>query len=157
MAGTPTRQCHFIKPDQSRCQANTVNGCEFCFFHDLASAAASDAARRNGGRERSRKTVVLPADTPDKKLASAADISALLTETIRTQVRHGEVDPRISHTVGYLAGVLLQARNRDELEQRLARLESVIASQQADAGSKADADDEDMTIVFVNPEGSTPG
>jgi hypothetical protein len=146
MAGTPARQCHFIKPNQSRCQANTINGSEFCFFHDPASAAARDAARSDGGRERSRKTVVLPADTPDKKLSSAADVTALLAETIN-QVRRGEVDTRISNAVGYLAGVLLQAQNRDELEQRLARLESVIASQPEDARSTTDTIDEDFARV----------
>jgi len=66
MASTTARQCHYIKDDRSRCQANTINGSEYCFFHDPASATSRDAARKNGGRERSRKTAVLPVDTPDR-------------------------------------------------------------------------------------------
>src|SRR5215469_1964255 len=126
----PAGVCRHIKSDRTRCLANARHGSIYCFFHDPRSAIEREIARKNGGRERSRRTAVLPAGTPDHPLASASDVTALLAETIN-QVRRGEVDPRISNAIGYLAGILLKAKEKDEIEQRLARLESVLAGQHA--------------------------
>jgi hypothetical protein len=67
-------------------------------------------------------------------------------------VRRGEIDPRISNAVGYLAGILLKAKERDELEQRLARLESIIAHQPADPQPDFKRDLHFEAFEFVNPE-----
>src|SRR5215471_7622083 len=123
-------QCRHIKSDGSHCRANARRSSTYCFFHDPDSLNEREAARISGGKERSRKAAVLPADTPNKSLASASDVTGLLGETIN-QVRRGEIDPRISNAVGYLAAILLKAKQQDVLEQRLARLESILASQQA--------------------------
>jgi hypothetical protein len=146
------QQCGHIKPGGSRCRANARNGSQYCFFHDPNSAVAREAARKNGGRERSRKAAVLPANTPDRPLTNAADVTGLLAETIN-QVRRGEIDPRISNAVGYLAGILLKAKERDELEQRLARLESIIARQPANPQSDLNLDSHPEAFEFVNPQG----
>jgi hypothetical protein len=151
MSQMAATQCRHIKPDRSRCRANALHSSPFCFFHDPKSAADRAAARRNGGRERSRRAAVLPADTSDRPLASAADVTGLLAETIN-QVRRGEIDPRISNAVGYLAGILLKARERDEMEQRLARLESIVARQPADPKSDFTLDPHFEAFEFVNPE-----
>ena len=148
---TAARQCRHIKPDRRRCRANARHGSNYCFFHDPNSAVDREAARRNGGKERSRRAAVLPANTPDRPLASAADVTGLLTETIN-QVRRGEVDPRISNAVGYLAGILLKAKERDEMEQRIARLESILARQAANPQSDFNLDPHFEAIEFVNPE-----
>jgi hypothetical protein len=146
-----SRQCRHIKPDRSRCRVNILHGSRYCFFHDPGKAAERNAARRNGGIERSRRAAVLPAGTPDRSLASAADVTGLLAETIN-QVRRGEIDPRISNAVGYLAGILLKAKERGDLEQRLARLESVIAHQQANPKTEFELDHQSEAFQFVNPE-----
>jgi hypothetical protein len=53
------------------------------------------------------------------------DVTALLGMTIN-QVRRGEIDPRISNAVGYLAGTLLKALELGNLEQRLSALEAAL-------------------------------
>jgi len=146
------KQCRHIKPDRSRCRANVLHGSHYCFFHDPLSARARAAARKAGGLERSRRAAVLPDGTPDRPLASAADVTGLLAETIN-QVRRGEIDPRISNAVGYLAGILLKAKERDDLEQRLARLESIVARQPANPQSEFNLDPHFGAFEFVNPDG----
>ena len=146
---TNTAFCQHIKPDESRCRANARHGSVYCFFHDPNSAAERDGARKNGGRERSRRAVVLSSDTPDKPLDSAADVTRLLAETIN-QVRRGELDPRISNAVGYLASVLLKAKEGDELEQRVRRLESVVG-QCANPKSHFELEQDSDSLEFVNP------
>jgi len=99
---------------------------------------------------------VLPPDTPDKPLASGADVISLLAETIN-QVRRGEVDPRISNAIGYLAGILLKARERAELEERVSRLETIVAGQQAGPTPEFDLEADRETVEFVNPrDGGRP-
>jgi hypothetical protein len=120
-------------------------------IHDPDSALEREIARKNGGKERSRRGAVLPAHTPDRLLAKASDVSALLAETIN-QVRRGEVDPRISNAIGYLAGILLKAKEKDEIEQRLARLESILADQQASLQSRIEPNRVSESFEFVNHE-----
>jgi hypothetical protein len=127
MSSTGQRRCSYDKPAGSRCRAYARRGSAFCFFHDPNSAAERHQARIDGGRQRSRKATVLPPNTRDTPLTSASDISRLLEETIN-QVRRGELDPHVSNAVGYLASILLKANERDEFEQRLAHLESIISS-----------------------------
>ncbi len=148
--------CRHIRPDGVRCRANTLIGSKYCFFHDPQSAPARDAARRAGGVRRSWRAAVLPPDTPDKPLASGADVISLLAETIN-QVRRGEVDPRISNAIGYLAGILLKARERAELEERVSRLETIVAGQQAGPTPEFDLEADRETVEFVNPrDGGRP-
>lgn len=142
---TAAGNCRHIKADRSPCRAMARSGSDYCFFHDPDSAAERQAARINGGKERSRKSRVLPPDTPDAQLTTAADVKGLLNKTIN-QVLRGEVDPRISNAVGYLAGILLKAKQQDEFEDRLERLESVLASQKVNPRA---ADGE--SFEFVNP------
>jgi hypothetical protein len=142
-----SRQCHHKQPSGTRCRAHARRGSTFCFFHDPNSAAERHEARINGGRQRSRKATVLPPNTRDKPLTSASDISRLLEETIN-QVRRGELDPHVSNAVGYLASILLKANEREEFEQRLAHLESIISSH-ADRDVAASADH--VTMEFVTP------
>ena len=150
-AGAPrsTTYCRYIKADHSRCRADARHDSIYCFFHDPKSAAEREEARKNGGRERSRRAAVLPGDTPDEHLDNAADVTRLLAQTIN-QVRRGELDPRISNAVGYLASILLQARERDELEQRVRRLESVL-DQRENSKSHFESERDSVSVEFVNP------
>ena len=77
-------------------------------------------------------------------MGKAADITTLLTDTI-SQVRRGQIAVPVANSVGYLAGITLKVLERDEIEQRVARLESVLARQKA----SLEADSE---IEFINPE-----
>jgi len=131
-------QCRQFKADGSRCRANAQSSSDFCFFHDPATADERDAARIHGGQERSRKAAVLPEDTPNARLTSAADITGLLSETIN-QVHRGELGPHVSNAVGCLAGILLKAKQQDEVEQRVARLESILHSKWKDPSAAVQA------------------
>ncbi len=100
---------------------------DFCFFHDPKNRKDQQAARREGGlaRLKPRKTVALPAKAADVKLETASDVSRLLSETI-SQVRRGEIDVRITNSVGYLANIILKAKEQADIENRLKELERVV-------------------------------
>lgn len=116
-----TSQCEHTKATGERCRANARRGGRWCFFHDPAAAAARTEARRAGGRERSRRAAVLPADTPDIPLDSVTAVVGLLGTTIN-QVRRGELDSKQANAVGYLAGVLLRALQDSELAEQIEEL-----------------------------------
>lgn len=149
-AATSTH-CSQVKSDGTLCDARALHGSTYCFFHDPDSAADRDAARKKGGQERSRKAAVLPPDTPDRVLATASDVTALLAETIN-QVRRGELDTRISNAVGYLASILLNAKERDEMERRLERLESIVAGQPSTPTLTDGLDGDAEAFEFVQSE-----
>ena len=144
-----TGKCIQFKPDGSRCRANARTGRDYCFTHDPESAAEREAARVSGGRERTRRTNVLSADTPDMSVGTAAHIITLIGDTVN-QVRKGELDVSIANSVGYLSGIALKALQRDDVDQRLARLESILDRRRAsyEAGSE---------VEFVNPESRLSG
>ena len=128
-------QCQHQKANGHRCQANAMSGSPFCFFHDPRMATERTEARRAGGQK--NKAAVLPTETPDHALTGVQDVVALLGETIN-QVRRGQIDPKVSNAVGYLAGILLKALEQGDLEQRLAALESIVKGRTLSAGISFD-------------------
>lgn len=115
--------CRGLKLDGSRCQAATLPGTDFCFFHDPTKAGARREAQSLGGRQNKMKT--LDQTAPDVKVEDCQDIVRLISETIN-QVRKGQIDPRVANAVGYLANVLIRAVEQGETERRLNELEAVI-------------------------------
>jgi predicted site-specific integrase-resolvase len=73
-----------------------------------------------------------------------------LAETIN-QVRRGEIDPRISTAIGYLAAILLKAKQQDELDQRIKRLEAILDSQRTNCKTDVGSTFGSETFEFVNP------
>ena len=123
-----SRQCEQVKSDGQRCRARPMKGSSFCFFHNPEVAQARATARQAGGVERSKPATVLPQDTPDLPLATVQEVATLLGQTIN-QVRRGQVDPRVSNAVGYLAGIMLKAMEQGEIEKRLLELEAIVKQQ----------------------------
>ena len=121
-----SRRCQYQRKNRTRCKAPAQNRSPFCFFHDRALDSRRAAARKAGGIARTHK-VVLPAHVPVKSLRTAADVGELLGETIN-QVRRGEIDLRVSNSIGYLSGILLSAIEKGLLEERVATLEAVFGS-----------------------------
>ncbi len=119
------KQCEFVKDSGERCRARPLIGSRLCFFHDPDKASALKAAKQKGGR--ARKAATLPKETPDFEIKSADDVVALLSETI-SQVRRGEVDPKVANAVGYLSGIILRARDQGDIEERIVELETAIKS-----------------------------
>ncbi len=129
MTGGARSRCVATTRDGQPCQADAIQGSQFCLFHDPARAQDQTEARREGGRASRKPTVVLTApDAGDCPLDTVCHVKTLLGDTIR-HVRTGQLDPKVANTVGYLAGILLKAVEVGELESRLATLESAISAQ----------------------------
>jgi len=118
-------KCEVQKTDGKQCGANAQHGKEVCVFHDPARVAAGRSARRRGGLNRSRPSVVLPSDTPETPLSSTREVCLFLGESIN-QVRRGQLDGRIANTIGYLANILLSALHQGFLEERVSRIEAAL-------------------------------
>jgi len=121
-----TKCCTYEGEGGRQCKANARTGTKFCFFHDPALYEERAAARQAGGIARSRK-IVLPTNLPVKQLQTVAEVVELLGETIN-QVRRGELDLRVSNAIGYLSGILLSAIEKSSFEERLAALETAVAT-----------------------------
>jgi hypothetical protein len=123
------RRCEGQTKGGTRCKARCQPGKAYCFFHDPERAEARAEARSKGGKARSKPAAVLPGETADTPLESVDDVKALLGQTIN-QLRKGQLDPKVSNGIGYLAGVLLKAiegsdlaRDVEALKQQLRELE----------------------------------
>ena len=62
-----------------------------------------------------------------KPLRTVSDVIELLSDTIN-HVRRGEMDLRVSNSIGYLSGILLNAIEKGSFEERLAGLEAAVAN-----------------------------
>ena len=120
-----TRKCKAEKKGGARCEADAQIGKDLCVFHDPTKVEDGRRARRAGGINRSRGAAVLPADTPDHPLGTTKDVSSLLADSIN-QLRRGQLDPRVANAVGYLTSVLIRALEQGPLEERMAKLETVL-------------------------------
>jgi len=120
------RHCPCKRPNGGACRAKPTAGSEFCFFHDPGLAADRLAAQQAGGRR--HKAASLPADTADCDLKNVGDVIALLGMTIN-QVRRGQIDPRVSNAVGYLAAILLKGFEIGNLDRRVSDIEMVTRNQ----------------------------
>jgi hypothetical protein len=126
------QKCQSRKQDGTICSANAQVGSDLCVFHDPTKADDGQRARRAGGLARGKPATLLPADCPDVELANSKDVSNLLAQSI-SQVRRGELDPRVANTIGYLSGILLKALEHGVLEERVQKLE--IAAQEERQGA----------------------
>ena len=116
-------QCMATKPDGLRCKATALPGLDCCLFHDPSRATERRAAKSRGGQGNRMKT--LDPATPDVNVTNAADVVALMAETIN-QVRKGDIDPRVANTIAYLADVSLRTIRVSEYEARMRTLEQVL-------------------------------
>ncbi len=117
-------QCMATKPDGLRCKATALPGLDCCLFHDPSRATERRAAQSLGGQHNRMKT--LDAGTPNVNITNAADVVALLAETIN-QVRKGDIDPRVANTIAYLADVSVRTIRVSEDEARIRKLEQVVS------------------------------
>jgi hypothetical protein len=123
-----------------------MTGSEYCFFHAPGMATQRTQARRDGGRK--NKAPVL-SQVPDVELDRVSDIVSLISSTI-SQVRRGELDPKIANCVGYLSSALLRALEADKLEERISALEMAVRNPPA-----ASRDFDDSTYRFVSESAET--
>lgn len=125
------RICKHISADGKQCGGFAMNGSDFCFFHDPATAdARREAGRKGGSRSKIASTKVLPEDTPDIKIESIKDIETLIAATI-SQVRRGDLAPSVSNAVCQLINAWTKILEIGELEERMRRLEAAVETDSA--------------------------
>jgi len=118
------RTCTYVKKDGQRCRACALSASLYCFFHDPGKGRERRAARRAGGIARSHPVATLPADSPDRSLATVKDVIALLRDAVNQALR-GELNPKTATAVGYLSGILIRALEHHELERQVVELEAI--------------------------------
>ena len=91
---------------------------DYCFNHDPAVGRQRATARKKGGRNRRTKKAARIC----KPLRSVGAVMEVLEGAVADTVVQ-ENSAQRSHTLGYLAGVLLKALEIGELEDRVCALE----------------------------------
>jgi hypothetical protein len=119
------RPCEATRQNGKPCRADARPGSRWCWSHDPGLKEKRDAARRKGGRERSKAAAVLPQDAPDLPLKTIADVTVALAATVN-QVRKGALDAKAANCVGYLLSVLLRALEGGELQRQLDELRAAL-------------------------------
>jgi hypothetical protein len=122
------KRCKALKPDGLQCRAAALPQSENCFFHEPSKAAERREAQASGGRTNRIKT--LDAGMPDAKIHNCRDALGLISETI-SQVRRGQIDPRVANSIGYLANIAIELFQESDFETRIEKLERLIKSSNA--------------------------
>ncbi len=123
---TPSRTCRAMTKAGTACRSAALTESEYCLFHDPKHEVERREAQSAGGRQ--RRIMTLPEDAPDVKIENCQDVRDLACQTI-SQVRRGQIDPRIANAIGYLSILLLRALEQGDVERRLAELEAAVKSQ----------------------------
>lgn len=112
-------KCKFKKKTGKKCQANAMkNG--YCYRHNPELEQVRHENDYKGGKANSYNSN--PLDPVEIK--SMDDVVKLLTDTINN-VRAGGIEIRVSNNIGYLAGHLIKAIEKTDLETRLEKLEEI--------------------------------
>ena len=114
-------QCKFIKQDNNQCEANAMQGNEFCFTHNPEVSEAKHQAVVKGGSSPKKNYNPLP----PIEISDSKSVVNLLATTIN-EVRQGTIDLRVANCVGYLAGHLIKALEVSDLEKRIEGIEKTI-------------------------------
>jgi hypothetical protein len=103
-------QCDAIGKSGQRCRSGAMSGFEKCFFHskDPNHVKLRLAGRKQGGiKVQAHNRLHLARRTADiSAITSCEELRAVIAETI-SQVRRGEIEPRIGNTIGYLLSVCM--------------------------------------------------
>ncbi|SRR5579872_459435 len=122
--------------DDSRCRAQTKSGkpCQaaatsggLCFFH--ANPNKASELGRIGGRSKSRLRSEITAPLPklDKVVAVRDTVEKLIAE-----VYAGTLHPRVAAGLAPLLNLQLRALEATDLEQRLSKVETLLAEAEED-------------------------
>jgi len=115
--------CVGVKLDGTQCQAATIAGCDFCYFHDPSKADERRESQAQGGRQNRMKTV--DPGAPVIHIRDSRDVVTVLVDTI-DQVRKGQLDPRIANCIGYLCGLTMKALPQGNQDGRIESLEQAL-------------------------------
>lgn len=120
-------KCEFIKPDGQNCEAYAVKGTSFCYFHnpDISDEEKKEA-QTNGGANRA---LTLKEPLPVLPIAQPNDAVLLVADTIN-RVRAGKLDIRTANCLGFLADKLIKAFEASQTNDKLERIERLLAQRQ---------------------------
>ena len=120
-------KCKFIKPDGQNCEAYAVKETEFCYFHnpDISDEEKREA-QTNGGANRA---LTLKEPLLAMPIANQDDAVLLVADTIN-RVRAGKLDIRTANCLGFLADKLLKALEASQTNDKLERIERLLALRQ---------------------------
>lgn len=119
MPSTPQQPaCTAVRADGTPCRAPALGPGRACFAHDAAAAAAREAGRRKGGRQRSNLARV-------GRLGPARlrGLYERLEQGLE-KLEAGELEPRRASAVAALAGAMIKCLTTGELEERVRALEA---------------------------------
>lgn len=116
-------RCKSHRGNGVQCKLLASPSSDYCFWHDPKRARERKEAQRLGGSRGLLAT--LPKETPPAEVASADDVLRILGETIN-HVRRGELHPTVANSIGYLANIILKAKEQADIEDRLKELERVV-------------------------------
>ena len=123
-SATTQRPCKGTTRAGAPCGAFAVVGSDYCIMHAPERAAAMAVARRAGGLARHGRRVGTTGDEGPVKLASMADVLALLERTVN-DVLLMENSLSRARVIGSLCGTWGQLWESSELEKRVAALEAL--------------------------------
>ena len=122
--GVKERVCGATKDNGSPCEAAPLTGGEYCFWHDPEHAGeVAEAGRLGGLRRRREKTVAVAYDL--EGLATLDQIRRLLEIAVMDTLGLDNSIAR-SRVLAYLAQVALKVVEADDLQERLAALETAM-------------------------------
>ena len=121
-SGNEGKRCKHIKANGEPCLAYAIEGSDYCYWHDPATAAQRSEANQRGGRN-SRRVRYIPSEAGDVAIQTPGDVLTVLENELNTVL---QFDPSLARarTVGFLVGHALKALEVAELATRIEALEA---------------------------------
>lgn len=120
-------KCIYKKDNGERCNADAMNGSEYCYWHspEISPEERREAQARGG--QAGKIKVKEPLEPI--KIDTTKDVLTLITDSIN-RIRNGTMDVKLGNTLGYLAGTAIKALEISELERRLETIEKHLTEQE---------------------------
>ena len=133
-------RCHHTSDEGSPCNAPPQSGKKYCFFHDPRQQKKREAAHRNGGFMRNRRSQnedapLLPPNPPLVSFKTFDDVGQFF-EQVTNYVLQGQMDARTANCLRQLASGRLRVFEAKARAQR--------QEEEANARAKADAAQSDQ-------------
>lgn len=119
------RKCKATTKAGKPCRAWAMEGSDYCYMHNPATAAERKAAQARGGKARHGRHLETGGDPDELQLEGVADTLAILATAIKDTARLENSVAR-NRALGYLASVALKAFEITELEERMEALERAL-------------------------------
>src|SRR5713226_6724927 len=136
-------RCHHTSDDGSPCNAPPQSGKKYCFFHDPRQQKKREAAHRNGGFMRNRRSQtedhapLLPPNPPQVSFKTFDDVGQFF-EQVTNYVLQGQMDARTANCLRQLASGRLrvfEAKARVQRQEEEAEAKAAAAQSDQPRGS----------------------